>query len=122
MDEFDMQEPRYTRIVAAQLAEVSVEFVERCETERLVQIRVMRGGVPRCTSSWVSTSPPSKSCCTCAARCWTCASRWNGSNRKGSSGKSACCANWWPCVAVWRKRETAAETMRFGRGGVATDD
>jgi hypothetical protein len=47
MDEFDMQEPRYTRIVAAQLAEVSVEFVERCETERLVQIRVMRGGVPR---------------------------------------------------------------------------
>ena len=46
MDEFSVEEPRYTRIVAAQLAEISLEFLERCETERLVRVRVMRGGVP----------------------------------------------------------------------------
>jgi hypothetical protein len=46
MNEFNVDEPRYTRIVAAQLAEISVEFLERCETEQLVQVRVIRGGVP----------------------------------------------------------------------------
>jgi len=46
MDEFSIEEPRYTRMVAAQLAEVSLEFVERCEIERLIQVRVMRGGIP----------------------------------------------------------------------------
>jgi hypothetical protein len=46
MDEFSVEEPRYTRIVAAQLAEISLEFLERCETERLVRVRVIRGGVP----------------------------------------------------------------------------
>jgi len=37
-------EPRYTRIVTAQLAEISIEFLERCEEEQLVQTRVTRGG------------------------------------------------------------------------------
>jgi DNA-binding transcriptional MerR regulator len=37
-------EPRYTRIVTAQLAEISIEFLERCEAEQLVQIRTIRGG------------------------------------------------------------------------------
>ena len=38
--------PRYTRVVAAQLAEISFEFLGRCEAERLVQVRVIRGGEP----------------------------------------------------------------------------
>jgi hypothetical protein len=46
MSEAKTDEPRYTRVVAAQLAEVSVEFVERCEIERLIQVRVIRGGAP----------------------------------------------------------------------------
>jgi DNA-binding transcriptional MerR regulator len=37
-------EPRYTRIVTAQLAQISVEFLKRCEDEQLVQTRVIRGG------------------------------------------------------------------------------
>ena len=37
-------EPRYTRIVTAQLAQISVEFLTRCEDEQLVQTRVIRGG------------------------------------------------------------------------------
>ena len=44
MSEANIDEPRYTRVVAAQLAEISIEFLERCETERLVQVRVIRGG------------------------------------------------------------------------------
>ena len=39
-------EPRYTRIVTAQLAEISIELLERCETEQLVQTRIIRGGMP----------------------------------------------------------------------------
>lgn len=39
-------EPRYTRIVTAQLAEISIEFLERCELEQLVRARIMRGGTP----------------------------------------------------------------------------
>lgn len=39
-------EPRYTRIVTAQLAEISIEFLERCEIEQLVQTRIIRGGTP----------------------------------------------------------------------------
>jgi DNA-binding transcriptional MerR regulator len=39
-------EPRYTRIVTAQLAEISIDFLERCEKEQLVQARVIRGGTP----------------------------------------------------------------------------
>lgn len=46
MNDFPDDEPRYTRIVAAQLAEISITFLERCETERLIQVRVMRGGHP----------------------------------------------------------------------------
>ncbi len=46
MTEFNLDEPRYTRVVAAQLAEISLEFLERCETERLVRVRVIRGGAP----------------------------------------------------------------------------
>jgi MerR family transcriptional regulator, heat shock protein HspR len=44
MNETD--EPRYTRIVTAQLAEISIEFLERCETEQLVHARVIRSGEP----------------------------------------------------------------------------
>ena len=39
-------EPRYTRIVTAQLAEISIDFLERCEIEQLVQTRIIRGGTP----------------------------------------------------------------------------
>ena len=39
-------EPRYTRIVTAQLAEISIEFLDRCEQEQLVQTRIIRGGSP----------------------------------------------------------------------------
>jgi DNA-binding transcriptional MerR regulator len=39
-------QPRYTRIVTAQLAEISIDFLERCEREKLVQTRVLRGGTP----------------------------------------------------------------------------
>jgi DNA-binding transcriptional MerR regulator len=46
MNDFPADEPRYTRIVAAQLAEISMVFLERCETERLIQVRVIRGGKP----------------------------------------------------------------------------
>ena len=43
-DHFD--EPRYTRIVTAQLAEISIEFLDRCEEEQLVRTRIIRGGSP----------------------------------------------------------------------------
>jgi DNA-binding transcriptional MerR regulator len=46
MNDFPADEPRYTRIVAAQLADVSMVFLERCETERLIEVRVIRGGQP----------------------------------------------------------------------------
>jgi DNA-binding transcriptional MerR regulator len=39
-------EPRYTRIVTAQLAEISIDFLERCEQQQLVHTRVIRGGTP----------------------------------------------------------------------------
>jgi hypothetical protein len=38
------EEPRYTRVVTAQLAEISIDFLDRCEQEQLVRTRVMRGG------------------------------------------------------------------------------
>ncbi len=46
MTESSTDEPRYTRVIAAQLADVSLELLERCETERLVQVRILRGGPP----------------------------------------------------------------------------
>lgn len=39
MQEPSQEIPQYTRIHAVQLAEVSVEFLERCETERLIEVR-----------------------------------------------------------------------------------
>lgn len=44
MTDFPADEPRYTRVVAARLANISLEFLERCEVERIIQVRVMRGG------------------------------------------------------------------------------
>ena len=44
MNNSGTDEPRYTRIVTAQLAEISIEFLERCEAEQLVRARVIRGG------------------------------------------------------------------------------
>ena len=46
MSGFDVDEVRYTRIVAAQLAEISLETLERCEAERLVRLRVVREDGP----------------------------------------------------------------------------
>ncbi len=46
MNNFSLDQPRYTRIVAAQLASISIDFLERCETEELVQVRIIRGGAP----------------------------------------------------------------------------
>ncbi len=44
MNDFPVDEPRYTRVSAAQLADISIVFLERCESERLIQVRVLRGG------------------------------------------------------------------------------
>jgi DNA-binding transcriptional MerR regulator len=38
------EEPVYTRPVAAQLAQVSIEFLRLCEEENLIQVQVMAGG------------------------------------------------------------------------------
>ncbi len=38
------EEPAYTRPVAAQLAQVSIEFLYLCEEENLIQSQVMPGG------------------------------------------------------------------------------
>ena len=38
------EEPVYTRPVAAQLAQVSIEFLRPCEEENLIQVQVMAGG------------------------------------------------------------------------------
>ena len=46
MNDFPPDEPHYTRIVAAQLANISIEILERCEMERLVRVRVIREGTP----------------------------------------------------------------------------
>ena len=46
MSEFNVDDVRYTRTVAAQLAEISLELLEQCEAERLVQVRVVHSDVP----------------------------------------------------------------------------
>ena len=46
MDDFSLDQPRYTRPVVVQLASISIEFLERCEEEDLVQVRAIRGGSP----------------------------------------------------------------------------
>ncbi len=51
MNNSGSDEPRYTRIVAAQLAEISVEFLERCESEQLIQVRLYRDESPRYSAS-----------------------------------------------------------------------
>jgi DNA-binding transcriptional MerR regulator len=38
------EEPRYTRRVAARLARISLEFLDQCESENLIQLQMMRGG------------------------------------------------------------------------------
>ena len=38
------EEPIYSRTVAARLARVSLDFLQRCEQERLIQTHVTRGG------------------------------------------------------------------------------
>jgi DNA-binding transcriptional MerR regulator len=38
------EEPRYTRRVAARLAQISLEFLNQCERENLIQLQMMRGG------------------------------------------------------------------------------
>ena len=38
------EEPRYTRRVAARLAQISLEFLNQCERENLIQLHLMRGG------------------------------------------------------------------------------
>jgi len=39
MQDSSQDQIRYTRTVAVQLANISVEFLERCETERLIEVR-----------------------------------------------------------------------------------
>jgi DNA-binding transcriptional MerR regulator len=42
MKNSSQDQPRYTRALAAQLADISIDFLERCESERLIEIRVMQ--------------------------------------------------------------------------------
>jgi DNA-binding transcriptional MerR regulator len=46
MNDFPLDEPRYTRILAARLANISLEFLDRCETERLIDVRIISGDQP----------------------------------------------------------------------------
>lgn len=46
MNEFSVDEPRYTRMTAAELANVSLEFLEKCEREQLVRVRISRSEAP----------------------------------------------------------------------------
>lgn len=46
MNDLPLDRPRYTRIVAAQLAEISLDFLERCEMEELVRVRIIRDNTP----------------------------------------------------------------------------
>ena len=46
MNDFPQDEPRYTRILAAQLANITLEFLERCEVERLIDVRIISGDQP----------------------------------------------------------------------------
>jgi MerR family transcriptional regulator/heat shock protein HspR len=51
MNDFPLDEPRYSRILAAQLANISLELLERCETERLIEVRIIQGGQPGYSAS-----------------------------------------------------------------------
>jgi len=46
MNDLPLDEPRYTRTLAAQLADISLEFLERCENERLVEISIKSSDQP----------------------------------------------------------------------------
>ena len=46
MNDLPLDEPRYTRTLAAQLADISLDFLERCETERLVEVRIISSDQP----------------------------------------------------------------------------
>ena len=40
MNDLSLDQPRYTRDLAAQLADISLDFLERCENERLIEISI----------------------------------------------------------------------------------
>jgi DNA-binding transcriptional MerR regulator len=46
MNDLPLDEPRYTRTLAAQLADISLEFLERCETESLVEVHIVSSDQP----------------------------------------------------------------------------
>jgi hypothetical protein len=46
MNDFPQDKPRYTRILAAELANITLEFLERCEVERLIDVRIISGDQP----------------------------------------------------------------------------
>jgi len=46
MTDFPLDEPRYTRILATQLASISMVLLERCEAEHLIEVRVIQDGQP----------------------------------------------------------------------------
>ncbi len=46
MKNASQDQPRYTRAHAAQLADISIEFLARCESERLIEIRTMQTDEP----------------------------------------------------------------------------
>lgn len=46
MTNFPQDEPRYTRNVAVQIANVTQEFLEKCETEQLIKMKAVREEEP----------------------------------------------------------------------------
>lgn len=46
MNDQPLDEPRYTRTFAAQLADITLDFLERCETERLIEVRIISSDQP----------------------------------------------------------------------------
>ena len=46
MNDLSLDQPRYTRDLAAQLADISLDFLERCENERLIEISIKSSDQP----------------------------------------------------------------------------
>jgi MerR family transcriptional regulator/heat shock protein HspR len=46
MENSSQDQLRYTRTIAVELAEISVEFLERCEAERLIEVRTVKVDEP----------------------------------------------------------------------------
>jgi MerR family transcriptional regulator/heat shock protein HspR len=46
MENSSQDQLRYTRTIAVELAEISVEFLERCEAERLIKVRTVKVDEP----------------------------------------------------------------------------